>query len=899
MEKVTIAELSIDLDSTVKESANLLKALNGLKDSQKQLRAEGKESTAEYAKLDAQVRNASKSYTDQRKVVTALLSTNGDLNKLIQTENKSTTELRNNRNQLIAISQSIKGDTEEEVKLRQQLNNGIDAQTEALRGQSSEFVSGKDSVGEYTQAIEKAIPNNSLLGRSISTVKDVLNVVSPIYKSYSAEINSSLSGIVNAAKGTEGLTKAQKAQVVITNIASNALKLFRIALISTGIGAILVALGSLVAFLGSTQEGIDKVNSVLKPLEVIFGRLFGLLQDFGEAIFKAFQNPQKIIEDLGDKIKENLEVRFNAVIRIFNRIANFDFKGIGEDLVEAGTGVQDLGEKTANFFDNAKQFIQDSIDLGTELANLQVQIEQNENELILRKAELRAEFEKQKEIAQDVSNSQQERVEAARSAVEVQNELLQKEQALLDLKIREKELDNSINDTSREDQKELNELIAQRTEKEAEAARKRVSARNLEKSINKEIAAQQAKRAADAAKAAAEASKEAIDAANLELQIFQEKNATLLSGNQELNEAIVAARVEAEKFIRDESLKIVEDKLNRNLINEREAELERLQIVNDFNEQIAGVNDAFRESEKEKKDKALQETLERNQIEADAEFELKLLQAQTNEERELLQLEKRKERELAAAEELGAATNDIIKRFELERTAIEQNAADARKKIEIDVQNNKLSTLSSAIGQAASLLKETTGVAKVLGIAQATIDTYIGANKALATLPPPFGAITAGVTIATGLANVARIGGVKFAQGGLQEIGGRSHAAGGTKFVGEDGTNFEAEKGELIGVMNKKAARAFMKFNNLFRHGSSRSGYYEGGGVFGSSSRALQSRLSPGQTIISGSQQGIDYDLLANKLASANMQLPPPRLIVDDFHQVNDKVATVESGANV
>jgi hypothetical protein len=72
-------------------------------------------------------------------------------------------------------------------------------------------------------------------------------------------------------------------------------------------------------------------------------------------------------------------------------------------------------------------------------------------------------------------------------------------------------------------------------------------------------------------------------------------------------------------------------------------------------------------------------------------------------------------------------------------------------------EETKLSIISNAVGAAANLIGRNTLAGKALAIAQATIDTYAGASKALATYPPPFGAIAAGTVIAGGLANVSAI----------------------------------------------------------------------------------------------------------------------------------------------
>ena len=92
--------------------------------------------------------------------------------------------------------------------------------------------------------------------------------------------------------------------------------------------------------------------------------------------------------------------------------------------------------------------------------------------------------------------------------------------------------------------------------------------------------------------------------------------------------------------------------------------------------------------------------------------------------------------------------------------------------------SNRLATISSYLNQAQALFKEDSFMYKALGIARATIDTYRAADLALASYPPPFGAIAAGVAIATGLANVAKIAQVGFAEGGFTGDGGKNEPAG-------------------------------------------------------------------------------------------------------------------------
>ena len=72
-------------------------------------------------------------------------------------------------------------------------------------------------------------------------------------------------------------------------------------------------------------------------------------------------------------------------------------------------------------------------------------------------------------------------------------------------------------------------------------------------------------------------------------------------------------------------------------------------------------------------------------------------------------------------------------------------------------EEQKLGIISGAVQTGIRLAGEGTVAGKALGIADATINTYVGANKALSTLPPPFSFIAAAATIAQGLMSVNSI----------------------------------------------------------------------------------------------------------------------------------------------
>jgi hypothetical protein len=93
-----------------------------------------------------------------------------------------------------------------------------------------------------------------------------------------------------------------------------------------------------------------------------------------------------------------------------------------------------------------------------------------------------------------------------------------------------------------------------------------------------------------------------------------------------------------------------------------------------------------------------------------------------------------------------------------------------KQKIEADYAAKKKKVDDDANAQAQAKVKDMFALQKALSITNAIISTYEGADKALASYPPPIGFVLMAATIAAGLANVAVISNQqmpKFAGGGL------------------------------------------------------------------------------------------------------------------------------------
>jgi len=83
-----------------------------------------------------------------------------------------------------------------------------------------------------------------------------------------------------------------------------------------------------------------------------------------------------------------------------------------------------------------------------------------------------------------------------------------------------------------------------------------------------------------------------------------------------------------------------------------------------------------------------------------------------------------------------------------------------------DARIKSVGSFAGALSEMNKSMKGSAILSKRLAQVQAVIDTYAGANKALASAPPPWNFIAMASVIATGMANVANIEAQKFAKGG-------------------------------------------------------------------------------------------------------------------------------------
>jgi len=968
--KKTTSDLQKEINSyngLMKEAkkSNDPQTYNELKTAQQELKVQYEEASVAMAKNATKLKSSRQeynlgtklidAYTEKQRLSLGIVSqTDGSIDQL-------SAALANNRD----VYRSLSREERETTAIGGKLLKLIQEQDAEYKNLNKGIGVNQVEVGNYKDSIKQAFTEMNFFNGGLQSLVSKIPVVGTQLGQMTGQL--------------EKYVVTQRASALTTSGTSKSLKLFKIALISTGIGAIVVLLGSLVAAFMSTQKGMDAVTRTTKPLQVIFQRLWGILQGLATAMVETFTHPKKAISDLWEFIKTNLVNRVTGLIDTFKFVGktiqaalNLDFEAVkenagkvAESVTQTITGVDELGQKITNAAKQTGAFLSDSWKAGQELANLAIRIEEVENEMVVKRSMLNAEYEKQKEIAQDVNKTEAERKAAAQKAIELQNELLDNEQALLDMKIKQKQTENDLNDTSREDQKELNELIAQRTDFEAQAARKRVAAMSIEKTIDREIRTQQveaAKQAVDAAlkesqdrlalfiaenkgKAKTlsdqlafeqsvheksvqqlEAELEAKKISQLEYEtrllelkhefLQKQTEITINNASKEIDLYIAQnqSKLDADTKLSEESVKIEENRLysiyqkqkeyielqhNEGVIGETDFQLQMLELQRGYLEQKKALEQEYKSQTEEERLAAEAKAEEDWQLD----MELASLRGENEFDLRQQQLDRQYAQQLENAKKTGADTTKI--------TAI---YAEKQKQIEAEKEKAKLNGISDTFGAVAELLGEETTAGKIAAIAQATINTYQAATaaySAMAAIPvvgPALGAVAAGLAVASGVKSIQKIASTntkvpKAEKGAMFTIGGRRHSEGGTKFVGEDGTQFEAEKGEKLFVLNRLASRVLApglsRLNQITGGRSlwSSSSYLADGGTV---SRAVNSQTN---VKVEGAGMQIDYDLLATKVADKMSveiaKLPRPVTDVKDIISEVNNYNDVVDGATV
>src|SRR5690606_648992 len=276
-EKIPLAEFDIDIDAVLANLQQLRGAIDELKAVQSQARKEGKANTEAYEANEIALKTLSKEYSQNQQAVVALTTATGLNNKAsgeavdraqllaaaLDIEAKSIAEAREQNKLLNKLRNEANAATAEGQAEIKRLNEALDSNNAFIKDNSDALTQQKMNVGNYTESIQKAFSVQSLMTGGLAGLKTALT---------------------GAAQGFMAMTKAS-----LTFLATP---------IGAVIGALGLVLGIVINAFKNTQEGMDIVTAVTRPLVAIFEVFIGVIQDLGLLLIDAFSNPLETIEKI-------------------------------------------------------------------------------------------------------------------------------------------------------------------------------------------------------------------------------------------------------------------------------------------------------------------------------------------------------------------------------------------------------------------------------------------------------------------------------------------------------------------------------------------------------------------------------------------------------------------------
>ena len=438
--KITIAELEIETKSLEKANTKLIGDISKLRKEQKALKKETnnlteatEEQRQKYVENDVQLKKSTKTYNDNKKVLAETQTGMEGLNDALNQNTTTVKEAQKANRNLKTIRNQLKGSTEEEKNAISEINKKIDENDEFIRGNVSEREKQILNVGNYKDSIVDAAKQTNIFGGSMKEVSQVINIFNPIFNSLKVQMVSITNNFFQGTKATQSMSRAQKALAVVTNVTSKAFKFLKLALISTGIGAIVVAIGLLVAALARSEKFTDGLTKALAPLTGAFEALMGVVQDlafsfdtFSKEILQYFKDQFTIVTGKVLNNIDKMRLAWNKMTGDTEEVTEIQerMEERQKDITVAIERSSVASEKFGKFLKDSSDRIKDGARTQREIVDLGIEIEKSENRLIITRSELNKQIKEQNKITEDITRSENERRIAAEKAIALSNQLL-------------------------------------------------------------------------------------------------------------------------------------------------------------------------------------------------------------------------------------------------------------------------------------------------------------------------------------------------------------------------------------------------------------------------------------------------------------------------------------------
>ena len=289
-------------------------------------------------------------------------------------------------------------------------------------------------------------------------------------------------------------------------------KSLKVAIIATGIGALLIAVTALGQAFTRSEEGQNKFAKILGVIGSVTGNLLDLLADLGEAIINAFTNPIQALKNFQKSVTEFVTDKINGVIDSFGLLGSAikkafsgDFSGALEDakdgFVKLNNNINPVKiavDAVAKSVKNLAKEIKADATAAAKIADQRAEAEKQARKLIVERAQAEQDIARLREKAVNKEKfTAQERIAFLEEAGKISEDLAAKETAVAKLRLQAKLTENSLTKSNKDDLNEAAQLEASVIQLETQRL-------NLQKRLSTELLTARREAAAQAKKDAKE-----------------------------------------------------------------------------------------------------------------------------------------------------------------------------------------------------------------------------------------------------------------------------------------------------------------------------------------------------------------------------------------------------------
>jgi chromosome segregation ATPase len=246
------------------------------------------------------------------------------------------TQIQTLDEEIVKLEDNVADAQRELLKMESELSKlGGSGKELARRKQLNDKINKtKNLIKQENLALKQSKKAKTQLNKQNASFNKKLKEQAKAHNEVSKGLTKTIGGTSVLDRATGGLFSKFTGLAQGLRAATQGMKLFKVALIGTGVGALVVALGSLVAAFQASEEGQNKLIKALNQGKAIIANTIELFSQLGNGITNTFSaignflTGKGSIKDIGEAVSDTFDT-------VSEKVSNFS-KDIKEDIKAAG-----------------------------------------------------------------------------------------------------------------------------------------------------------------------------------------------------------------------------------------------------------------------------------------------------------------------------------------------------------------------------------------------------------------------------------------------------------------------------------------------------------------------------------------------------------------------------------